>query len=233
MDAIRCRIAAACARAGRDPSTVLLVGASKTQPAAAVAPFVAAGLAVLGENRVQEATAKRRELAALPDLPRIEWHLIGPLQTNKVRAALDLFHCIHSLDRPALAAAVDREAARRGATVSAFAEVNLGAESSKHGFPPTGLAAALRPLADLAGLRVVGLMAIPPVAASEVEARSWFRRLRELRDDLGGRSEWSGWPGWLSMGMSDDFEAAIAEGATHVRVGTALFGPRKSLSMLR
>ncbi|HEV3077567.1 MAG TPA: alanine racemase, partial [Thermoanaerobaculia bacterium] len=123
--------------------------------------------------------------------------------------------------------ALDREAARRDAPLSAFVEVNLGEESSKHGFPPAGLAAALRPLRDLAYLRIVGLMAIPPYTADAAAARSWFRRLRELRDDLGSRPEWAGWPGWLSMGMSDDFEAAIEEGATHVRIGTALFGPRQ------
>jgi pyridoxal phosphate enzyme (YggS family) len=183
---------------------------------------------VLGENRVQEAQAKRRELAAIPRLPPVEWHLIGPLQTNKVRPAFDLFTCIHSLDRPAIAAAVDREAARRGVPFTGFVEVNLGEEPTKHGFPPAGLAAALRPLAGFGNLRIAGLMAIPPLAASTEAARGWFRRLRELRDELGSRPEWAGWPGWLSMGMSDDFEIAIEEGATHVRIGTALFGPRHS-----
>jgi pyridoxal phosphate enzyme (YggS family) len=234
LAAIQRRVAAACARAGRDPGTVVLVGASKTQPAAAVAPLLAAGLAVLGENRVQEALAKRRELAEGHRLPPIEWHLIGPLQTNKARLALDVFRCVHSLDRPAIAAALDREAARRGVTLDAFVEVNLGDEPSKHGFPPGGLAAAVAPLAAFGNLRIGGLMAIPPFAApfDPEAARPWFRRLRELRDDLGGRPEWAGWPGWLSMGMSDDFEVAIEEGATHVRIGTALFGPR-SLAMLR
>lgn len=230
LAAIRHRIAAACGRAGRDPGTVVLVGASKTQPAAALAPFVAAGLSVLGENRVQEALAKRRELAEDHRLPGVEWHLIGPLQTNKARLALDLFSCVHSLDRPAIATALDREAARRGMSLNAFVEVNLGEEASKHGFTPAGLGAALRPLGDLANLRIVGLMAIPPFTASAAAARPWFRRLRELRDDLGRRPEWAGWPGWLSMGMSDDFEAAIEEGATHVRIGTALFGPRRIAS---
>lgn len=225
---IRRRIAAACDRSGRDPGTVILVGASKTQPAAAVASLIAAGLAVLGENRVQEAQAKRRELAEMQCLPPGGWHLIGPLQTNKARLALELFACVHSLDRPAIAAALDREAARRGTTLDAFIEVNLGEEPSKHGFPPAGLAAAIAPLAALGNLRIGGLMAIPPfAAAADREAsRPWFRRLRELRDDLGARREWAGWPGWLSMGMSDDFEVAIEEGATHVRIGTALFGPR-------
>lgn len=246
---IRRRIAAACARAGRDPGSVALVGASKTQPAAVLAPFLAAGLRVIGENRVQEAAAKRRELAELGGLPPVEWHLIGPLQSNKVRSALDLFTCVHAVDRPSIAAAIDGEAARRGAVVTGFVEVNLGEEASKHGFPPAGLAAAVRPLAKLGNLRIVGLMAIPPPAAEapgaplatpgapntpgaptspEDASRRWFKRLRELRDELAREPEWAGagWPGLLSMGMSDDFEVAIEEGATHVRIGTALFGPR-------
>jgi pyridoxal phosphate enzyme (YggS family) len=225
-------MAAACARAGRDPAAVHLVGASKTRPAAALLPFLEAGLTLLGENRVQEAAAKRRELAGLPHASpaaapgAVEWHLIGPLQGNKVRLALDLFTCLQALDRPEIALAVDREAARRGVTVSGMLEVNLGAEPSKHGFPPAELAAAARPLAALAHLRITGLMAIPPPAATAAAARGWFGRLRELRDELGRRPEWAGWPGHLSMGMSDDFELAIEEGATHVRVGTALFGQR-------
>jgi pyridoxal phosphate enzyme (YggS family) len=229
LAAIRRRIAAACERARRDPGAVTLIGASKRQPAALLAPFVQAGLSALGENRVQEAAAKRRELDEVRGLPRVEWHLIGPLQSNKVRAALDLFSCIHALDRPAIAAALDGEAARRGAVLTGFIEVNLGEEPSKHGFPPAGLADAARPLAALANLRIVGLMAIPPWAetATPAEAaRRWFRRLRELRDELASRPEWAGWPGCLSMGMSDDFEVAVEEGATHVRIGTALFGPR-------
>ncbi|HEV3458162.1 MAG TPA: YggS family pyridoxal phosphate-dependent enzyme [Thermoanaerobaculia bacterium] len=230
LAAVRGRIAAACARSRRDPATVTLVGASKTQPAAVLAPFVAAGLAVLGENRVQEAQAKRRELGEILPEPQVEWHLIGPLQTNKARPALELFSCIHSLDRPAIAAALDREAGRRGIRPGVFLEINLGEESSKHGFAPGRLAEAVRPLAALPNLRIVGLMAIPPFAASAEASRPWFRRLRELRDDLGSRPEWAGWPGSLSMGMSDDFEVAIEEGATHVRVGTALFGPRQTLA---
>jgi pyridoxal phosphate enzyme (YggS family) len=235
---IRRRIAAACERSGRDPGSVVLVGASKKQPAAVLAPFLAAGLRVIGENRVQEALAKRRELAEMGGLPPVEWHLIGPLQSNKVRSALDLFTCVHSVDRPSIAAAIAGEAARRGAVVTGFVEVNLGEEASKHGFPPAGLAAAVRPLAKLGNLRIVGLMAIPPPAAGapggpgapanpEDASRRWFKRLRELRDELAREPEWAGWPGSLSMGMSDDFEVAIEEGATHVRIGTALFGPRQ------
>jgi pyridoxal phosphate enzyme (YggS family) len=244
LAAIHERVAAACRRAGRDPASVTLLAASKTQPAAVLVPFLQAGLRLLGENRVQEAQGKQRQLAEMAELvvaaggswrfspADLEWHLIGPLQSNKVRPALDLFRCIHSIDRPEIAAAVDHEAARRGARLTGLLEINLGGEASKHGFAVADLAASVRPLAALTHLRIVGLMAIPPPAESAPAARSWFKRLRELRDDLGGRPEWRGWPGLLSMGMSDDFEAAIEEGATHVRVGTALFGPRGAVTSL-
>jgi PLP dependent protein len=218
---INARIEEAGRRAGRPAGGVVLVGASKAQPASLLAEVWQAGLRVFGENRVQEALAKSRELP-----PEIEWHLIGPLQANKVRPALDLFHTIHSIDRARIAEAVDREAGARGLAISGFLEVNLGGEESKHGFPPQGLAEAALPLSRLQHLRIAGLMAIPPQGGSPEDSRPWFRRLRELRDDLAARPEWRGFPGWLSMGMSDDFEVAIEEEATHVRVGTALFGPR-------
>ena len=216
------RIAEACARRGRHPGEVVLVGASKTQPAAILAEAWQAGLRVFGENRVQEAIAKSRDLSAYD----VEWHLIGPLQSNKVKPALDLFRVIQSVDRPSIAQALDKEAARRGSQVTGLLEINLGEEGSKYGFAPEGLAEAVRPLADLEHLKIVGLMAIPPQEDEPEASRSWFRRLRELRDELGSRPEWSGFPGWLSMGMSHDFEIAVEEGATHVRVGTSLFGPR-------
>ncbi|HEV8631170.1 MAG TPA: YggS family pyridoxal phosphate-dependent enzyme [Thermoanaerobaculia bacterium] len=218
--AVRERIARACADAGRDPSTVILVAASKGQPVERLQAAWEAGVRVFGENRVQEAAAKQ------PALPAAEWHLIGPLQSNKVRAALDLFTTFHALDRPKILAAVAAEAVRRGTAVSTFVEVNLGGEASKHGFAPQGLATTLLPYRALPGLRLVGLMAIPPPEASAAAQRRWFRILRELRDELLAAPGWESFAGWLSMGMSDDFAAAIAEGATHVRVGSALFGPR-------
>lgn len=219
------RIEEACRRAGRRPEEIVLVGASKTQPAAVLAEAWRAGLRVFGENRVQEAVAKSRELAA-HDLGTIDWHLIGPLQSNKVKPALDLFRTVHSIDRPRIAEALDQEAGRRGMQISGFLEINLGNEESKHGFSPDGLAEAVRPLAGLEHLKIVGLMAIPPQADDPEGSRPWFRKLRELRDELAARPEWAGFPGWLSMGMSHDFEVAVEEGATHVRVGTSLFGPR-------
>jgi pyridoxal phosphate enzyme (YggS family) len=222
LASIRSRIESAAGRAGRPPSGVTLVGASKVQPISVLAEAFQAGLRVFGENRVQEGLAKSRELP-----PEIEWHLIGPLQSNKVRAALDLFHTIHSIDRLSIAEAIEREAERRGIAVTGFLEVNLGAEESKHGFPAEGLIGTIRPLASYEHLRIAGLMAIPLLGGEPEESRPWFRRLRALRDELAADPEWAGFPGWLSMGMSDDFEVAIEEGATHVRVGTALFGPRR------
>lgn len=218
---VRRRIAAAAARAGRPPGEVTLVGASKGQPVTVLAAAWRAGLEVFGENRVQEAIGKAREL------PReIGWHLLGPLQSNKVRVAVELFSSIHSVDRPKIAGAIDQEAARAGKVVAGFLEVNLGGEESKHGFPAAGLAAAVAPLAELRHLRIVGLMTIPPFGEQAELSRPWFRRLRSLRDELARRPEWQGFPGHLSMGMSGDFEVAVEEGATHVRVGTAIFGPR-------
>lgn len=218
---VNARIEEACRRAGRPAGGVVLVGASKRQPVARLAEAAQAGLKVFGENRVQEAAAKSPELPSA-----IEWHLIGPLQSNKVRLAADLFRTIHSVDRLKIAEALDREAGSRGIEIAGFLEVNLGGEASKHGFPAPRLTEDALPLSRLQHLRIVGLMAIPPQGESPEDSRPWFRRLRELRDDLAARPEWRGFPGWLSMGMSDDFEVAIEEGATHVRVGTALFGPR-------
>ena len=200
------------------------MAASKQQPIERLAEAWEAGVRVFGENRVQEAAVKQR---ALPELREtVEWHLLGPLQSNKVRAAVERFDAFHSLDRLKIARTLEEELAAAGRRRPAFVEVNLGGEATKHGFPPDGLARTIRPLADLAWLEVVGLMAIPPWADDAEGSRRWFRRLRELRDELLARPEWSRCPGALSMGMSHDFEVAIEEGATHVRVGTALFGER-------
>lgn len=225
---VRQRIEGACRRAGRVPSSVVLVAAAKSQPAVALLAAWQAGQRVFGENRVQEAArkAEAEELATLD--PPIVWHLLGPLQSNKVRPAVRLFRTIHSVDRPEIADALEQEASAQDKTLDAFLEVNLGGEASKHGFPVAGLAAAVAPLALLSRLRVAGLMAIPPFADDPEASRPWFRRLRALRDELFSRSEWSGRPGWLSMGMTADFEVAIEEGATHVRVGTAIFGQRSA-----
>lgn len=223
LQEVRRRIAAACERCGRSPEEVTLVGASKQQQPAKLRAAYEAGLTVFGENRVQEAAAKAPELPAA-----IEWHLIGPLQSNKAKAAAELFAVVESVDRLKIARVLDREAGRLGRRLPCFIEVNLGGEESKHGFPPDGLPGRLAPLADLGHLEPLGLMSIPPPADDPELSRPWFRRLRRLRDELAAAPGWDGFPGLLSMGMSHDFEVAVEEGATHVRVGTALFGPRPS-----
>lgn len=228
--AVRRRIAAACERAGRRVEEVTLVGAAKGQPVERLLAAVAAGVDVLGENRVQEAEEHRASLAAAGVAGTAgaapAWHLIGPLQSNKAKPASAFFDLVHSVDRVKIARALDRELAARGRRIEALVEVNLGGEESKHGFAPQGLAEALRPLADLEHLRIAGVMVIPPPGEAAEDSRPWFRRARDLRDELAVRPEWAAWRGLLSMGMSDDFEVAVEEGATHVRVGTALFGRR-------
>jgi PLP dependent protein len=226
LAAVRRRIADVCARAGRAPGEVTLVGASKAQSRERLLAVRRAGLLVFGENRVQEAEDHRALLADAGADAGMEWHLIGPLQSNKAARAAALFDAVHSLDRPKIAFALDRALAALGRTIPAFVEVNLADEASKHGFAPAGLGEAVRPLAGLAHLRVVGLMAVPPPGDDAEASRPWFRRLRELAGELAARPEWAGFPARLSMGMSDDFEVAVEEGATHVRVGSALFGPR-------
>ena len=217
------RIQAACDRAGRPRASVQLVGASKRQPLEVLAAAYVQGLRCFGENRVQEAVAKAPQL---PD--DIEWHLLGPLQSNKVRKAVAICRVVHAVDRLAIALELDAEAARQSRRIGGFVEVNLGAEESKHGFAPADLAASVAALAGLAHLEIRGLMAIPPPGASAEDARPHFRRLAGLRDELARRPEWRnrGFAGELSMGMSDDFEVAIEEGATQVRIGSALFGER-------
>jgi hypothetical protein len=213
LERVRERIARAAERAGRRAADVLLVGVSKTVDVARIRQAVAAGLPALGENRVQEAGAK---VAALGR--PVPWHLVGHLQTNKVRDALELFDLIHSLDRLELARECDRRARQRGRPMEALVQVNVAGEASKGGCAPDEVGRTLDGLAGLDHVRVRGLMVIPPPVAQAEDARAWFRTLAELAKRH-GLSE-------LSMGMSADFEVAIEEGATMVRVGTAIFGLR-------
>ncbi len=215
IDRVRERIARAAERAGRRAEDVLLVGVSKTVDVDRIRQAVAAGLPALGENRVQEAGEK----IALLGRP-VPWHLVGHLQSNKVRDALELFDVIHSLDRMDLARECDRRARLRGRPVVALLQVNVGGEASKGGFAPAQVAEAVEAVATLDHLHLRGLMTIPAAVERPEEARGWFRTLAQLakRHALGE----------LSMGMSADFEVAIEEGATMVRVGTAIFGLRPS-----
>ena len=219
---VRTRMRQAAERAGRDPLAVRLVAASKTVDAARIRAAIAAGVTVLGENYLQETRQKLGQLGRAG----VEWHLIGPLQRNKVRYVFDLFDMMHALDRLALAEEINRRAERLGRRLPVLLEVNVGGETSKSGWTPDGLLNDVRQLAALPNIQVRGLMTIPPPTPQPAEARPFFRHVRQLRDRLAQ----AGYDGMtfdeLSMGMTADYEVAIEEGATLVRVGTAIFGPR-------
>jgi len=210
---IKARIAAACARAGRDPAGVTLVAVSKTHPAEAVQAALAAGQVAFGENRVQEAAGKFPPLR--PAHPALRLHVIGGLQTNKARDAVRVADVIESLDRPKLAAALADAIRKEGRTPDLLVQVNTGAEPQKSGIAREDAAAFLRQCREEHGLRVTGLMAVPPEGEDPLPHFRWLAELA-ARESLPV----------LSMGMSGDFEAAIACGATHVRVGSAIFGAR-------
>ena len=216
------RIATAAAKAGRDAREVRLLAASKSQSVDAIRAALAAGVVLVGENYVQEAQEKKRQLADA----KTEWHMIGHLQRNKAKLAVDLFDVIESLDNLALARELDKEAAKRSKIVRAFVEVNLAGEESKAGIAKSEVADLLEQVSGLAHIRIEGLMTVPPFRENLEEVRSYFRELRELRDSLSSLHFPNVQLKELSMGMTQDFTVAIEEGATIVRVGTALFGPR-------
>jgi pyridoxal phosphate enzyme (YggS family) len=213
IDDIRTRIDAALSRAGRAPGSATLVAVSKVQPEPRVRAVLDAGQRVFGENRVQEAEARWHPLRGAYD--GVELHLVGPLQTNKLARALDLFEAIHSLDRDSLARKLATAVQARGACPTLFVQVNTGREPQKAGIDPDALDAFVARCRDTYDLPIFGLMVIPPV---DDDPRPHF-------DALAGMADRNGLQG-LSMGMSDDFETAIDAGATHVRVGSALFGAR-------
>jgi hypothetical protein len=212
------RIHAAALRARRDPSTVRLVAVSKTMPVEVIREALDAGISILGENRVQEAKEK---IAALPG--GTAWHLVGHLQTNKAKLAVQLFEMIHSVDSMKLVQALDRHGKEAGKRVRCLVEVNLEGEASKSGTSEGDARDLVNAARDLGHVQVEGLMTIPPFLPTPEEVRPYFRRLRALRDTFQGGS--LALPE-LSMGMTHDFEVAIEEGATLVRIGTAIFGPR-------
>ena len=213
LASVRREIAQACADARRDPAGVTLVAVSKTFGPEAIAPVLEAGQRVFGENRVQEATAKWPALRAKH--PATELHLVGPLQSNKAREAVALFDAIHSVDRPSLCQALAKEIARQGRTPLLFVEVNTGGEAQKSGVLPQEADAFVERCRDTYGLAIAGLMCLPPL---DEPPAPHFALTREIsrRNRLA----------LISMGMSADFAVAIAFGATHVRVGTAIFGER-------
>ena len=208
--AVNARIEAACARAGRERGEVTLVAVSKTFPAEAVELAIAAGVTNVGENRVQEARDKKPLVAG-----SVLWHLIGHLQSNKAKDAVRVFDVIETVDSADLAGKIAKAAAAIGKRQEVLLQINVGGEEQKSGADPRDAASIAKSIQSMDGLSLRGLMTIPP---ADGDSRRWFRELRMIRDDLGLKE--------LSMGMSEDYEAAVEEGATIVRVGRAIFGSR-------
>ena len=219
---IRERIADAAGRAGRSPDTVRLIAVSKTHPIDAVRAAADAGQIDFGENKVQEALQK---IAQSTD-NRLKWHLIGHLQSNKARKAAGAAHAIHAIDGVDLLTRIDQAAAEAGRTVEVLIQVDLALEETKFGAPVSEVAAIARAAAGCTAARLAGLMLLPPLTENPEDARPWFARLRALREQLLETGVPAERLRELSMGMSHDFEVAIEEGATMVRVGTAIFGER-------
>jgi PLP dependent protein len=220
---VRQRIENAASRAGRSPEEIKLVAVSKTHPAATVREAIAAGITTFGENKVQEGEHKIGEIGR----GNAEWHLIGHLQSNKARKAVQHFDVIQSVDSIDLATRLERICVDEGrAVLPVFVQVDLAGEETKSGIPEKDLPGLIDGLKSCDRLSLQGLMVVPPYFKDAEEVRPFFRRLREMRDRLASEGAFGNGPGGLSMGMSHDFEIAIEEGATVVRVGTAIFGER-------
>ncbi len=216
------RIQQAAQRVGRDAAEIRLVAASKTVDTARIRAALAAGITIIGENYLQEARQKIGQLGS----HAAEWHFIGTLQRNKVRYIFDLFHMLHTVDRLELAEELNRRAERLGRSMSVLLEVNVGGEDSKSGFDSQSLMDSIETLASLGHVQIRGLMTIPPPTATPEEARPFYQELCDLRQRLRRKGIDGLELAELSMGMTADFEVAVEEGATLVRVGTAIFGPR-------
>lgn len=226
LAAIENRITTACRQAGRQREEVTLVGVSKTFPAEIVQLGIEAGLRALGENRVQEAADKIAMLAHVTALAGVTWHLIGHLQSNKVRRAVELFGMIHSVDSLKLAERISVICGEMGRRMPILLEVNLGGESSKSGVTESQVLSLCEKIGRLPNAVLCGLMTVPPYLDDPLKVRPYFRRLRELRDEARQLGLVGPEFTHLSMGMSHDFEVAIEEGATFVRIGTSIFGTR-------
>jgi PLP dependent protein len=222
---IRARLAAAAQRSGRQPDEVRLIAISKTHPASIIKQACQLGATDFGENRVQEAEGKIAEIGR----EKLRWHLVGHLQANKARRAVTLFDVIHSLDNVDLAQRLDRLCAEeKRASLPVLIQVDLGHEQTKSGVDESDLTHIVESLGPLTHLKLLGLMTLPPFFDDPEQSRPFFRRLRELRDELKRRGAFADQTGELSMGMTHDFEVAIEEGATMVRIGTAIFGERQA-----
>jgi pyridoxal phosphate enzyme (YggS family) len=217
------RIAQAAVSTGRDPRDVKILGAAKAQDITSIEAALVAGVLLIGENYVQEASRKRKRLA-----DKVEWHMIGHLQRNKAKAAVEIFDVIESLDNAELARALDKEGRKRNVRVRALIEINIGGEETKSGIVKPKVEELLRTIGELDHLSIEGLMTVPPFRENSEETRPYFRDLRRLRDELHSLKLPNINLKELSMGMTHDYLVAVEEGATIVRVGTALFGPRRT-----
>lgn len=221
LKSVQERIRVAALKAGRNPDEITLIAVSKTKPVDMIQEIYDAGIREFGENKVQEITSKKPQL---PD--DINWHMIGHLQRNKVRAVIDKACLIHSVDSLRLAQAISTEAVKSNMTVSILLEVNMAGEETKFGFKPDEVHDALQSIVGLPGIYVRGLMTSAPYVSNPEENRQYFRDMRQLCVDLKAKNIDNTSMDYLSMGMTNDFEVAVEEGATHVRVGTAIFGER-------
>jgi pyridoxal phosphate enzyme (YggS family) len=220
---VRARMNQCAEQAERQPDEIRLVAVSKTHPVGAIREAIAAGVTDLGENRLQEAAPKIEEI----ENDAVRWHLIGPLQANKARRAVKLFHVVHTLDSIGLAQRLERICVEEErAELSVLIQLSLANEASKSGIHEVELDQLVEAVRTCPHLRLIGLMTLPPFTDEPETTRPYFRRLRELRDGLRERGTFGDLPGELSMGMSHDFPVAIEEGATMVRIGTAIFGER-------
>lgn len=222
---VRERIAEAALRKGRNPEEIILVAVTKTVEPERIMAAAELGIEHFGENRVQEALEKIPRINFLLKRP-VTWHMVGHLQTNKVPKAIRLFDFIHSVDSVRLALELSKRASAQGKTIPILLEVNVSGEATKFGFPPEEMEKAVPEILVLPGLSLQGLMTIAPIVKDPEEARPYFTRLRELRDKLAEKFPQASWK-HLSMGMTDDFEVAVEEGATMVRIGRAIFGERR------
>ena len=214
---IKERVSLVCSRVNRDPASITIVGVSKGRSVAEIKEVVASGITDIGENRIQEAIAKYNELRAQSSqLRAIKWHLVGHLQTNKVKEAVKIFDLIHSVDSLRLAKEIDKEAKKENKIQDVLIQVNTSGEKTKFGLRPDEVTGVINQVAELKNINIVGLMTIAPLVDDPGRTRSYFRKLRELKDKLYELKI-------LSMGMTDDFEVAVEEGATVLRLGRALF----------
>jgi len=221
VDEVRKRIGLACERVGRNPAEVTLIAVSKTKPLSMIKEAICTGLTEFGENKPQEMRDKSKEL----DFP-VHWHMIGSLQTNKLKYVLGTAVLIHSVDSLKLAEAMEKEAAKRELTVEILLEVNIAGEQSKHGFTEEELENAVREVSQHKHLCIRGLMTVAPYTENAEENRIYFRKMKQLLIDIRSKNIDNVFMDTLSMGMSSDYEVAIEEGATMVRVGTGIFGER-------